>query len=355
MTATTLDPVDEADMVKAASFSGDDRRFLTPAPINYQQAVDIVLSDGVSEDVRVLNMSKSMGVIYGTALERIQNSPVALGPGLLLVEKALARMERPAKAHVICILLRDDASARSIAVLYHSNPEGEIDAPQISVNPSNLAFTLAQFQAARGLPNDVQVLQLSNEDLMAVASDFRLYPQEGMWKGIPISRLLWGAVAVSFVAAVGCAGYAAYSHVQLTDTRAQAAQLRDKAQRLNVKNESLIASSLVSYGKLQSLDISRVSERAAQIWQPRSIMQLEATAAAEKYTLAMPLTGGGFFYSRPSVLKKLETKNVEKLLKLTPPEGCTKHMPGVSGGVNVIEITISCESFAGSVSRYRLD
>lgn len=355
VTRDSLELAEEFELDKAASFSSLDRRFLVDEGTSHVQATDVILSDGISEDVRVVNMAKLLGSVHGTSLERINESTMALGPGLLLLEVALKKIERPERAHVVCLLLKDSKSPRSLAILYQRDQLGEMDSPQISVNPSNFGFTLAQFQSSRGLPSDVPVIQLTNDDLMDAVSEFRLYPQEGMWNGIPISRIVWGLATLTIGAAIVSSSYAAMLHFQVSSLQTQAAQLRNKSQALDSKNELLIASSLTQYGKIQSIDIDEVYNRAALIWKPRTIMTMTSTAQEQRYSIAMAMAGGGFFNNKPSVLQQIQSENVEQLLKLTPPDGCTKHMPGVSGGVNVIQITITCENFIGSLSRYRLD
>ncbi|MNR71659.1 hypothetical protein D3C71_22900 [compost metagenome] len=350
-----LAPVEESGVASAASFSRDDRRFTVKPKTTYQQCVELALAEGVSEEVRVINEAKRFGCMYATAFERVEELSHDVGPGLRLLESVLEKEGRPTEPFVVCLLLQDVATARSLAVLYHGDSQGEIGDPQVTMNPHNLGFTLAQFQSARGLPQECPVIQITNADLVAVAHELHVYPREALWRGVPVSKLLWSAVGAVGVAAVAVSLYAGQQKLELDSVRALTAKHKATTQRYDRRNDELIGSSLVSFAKSQSLEVARLTERAASLWVPRSVLTVDATAARETYTVSMTMTGGAFFNNRPSVINQLQAENVQQLLKLTPPEGCFKSMPGVSGGVNVIQISVSCESPAGSTARYRLD
>ncbi|VTU41543.1 MULTISPECIES: hypothetical protein [unclassified Variovorax] len=355
VSAQGLLDVPEGDVKEAASLTAQDVRFAVGPKTTYRQGSDLALSEGVGESVRIINAAKQLGAIYATSVERLEELSMRVGPGLLLVERAMVRREVPKGAHIVFILLEDAESGRKVAILYYRSVDGEFSAPQVTFNPTNLAFTLAQFQSARGLSPDSQTVQLSNADLVAQSGELQLYPAEAEWNGISVSSLLNGAVMVAAAAAIGTAGYAAVLKTGLASTKSSISFSQKKADAFDRKNQTLIASSLVSFGKSQSLDIARLSERAAAIWAPRSTLVVDATAARETYVVSMPLTTGGFVNNKPSALSELRNEEIQQLLKLTPPEECTKTMPGVSGGVNVIQVTVNCETPVGSAGRYRSD
>lgn len=359
VTADGLTQIAEDDVAStittgAASFSSADYRFAVPAETSLQRAVDLALQEGVGDDVRVLNHAKTMGCFYAAALDRLHESPVNIGPGLKLVELAVGRKGRPQGQHVICLLLKDGDSGRALAVLYHQTKDGEIADMQVTVNPQNLDFTFAQYSSTHNLA-DQPVVQLDNADLLAVAGELELFYRDEMWRGVPLLKLLWGAVLVAGVAAAAAGGYAGYQYVQLKSSLAEASKHRATTASFDKRNQALISGSLMQFGKHLSLDVDRLRDRAADVWVPRSTISFDTTARNEEYLVKMKMSGGSNFNNRPSVLTRLEEKNVMQLLSKAPPEGCVKSMPGVAGGVNEIQVKVSCESPVGSTGRYRLD
>lgn len=355
MTADTLANVQPKDFTEAAAFSKADVRFPADAAMAYKTAVDLALSEGVGETVRIVHAAKQLGATYATSVERLDLTPVRLGPGLMLVELALRKQERPTVPHTVSVLLKDGASPLAALILYYVDGNGEFSLPQVTVASTNLGFTLQEFKNSRGLTSDSPVVELSNSDLLDVADQLQLYPAEAEWNGISVRTLLGYGVIVAAAAAVGTTGFAAYEHMTLAGIRAQTKTITAKTAQFDKKNQALISESLVSFGRAQSLNAKEVSERAANLWVPRTTMTVEANASSAAFNITMPLTVGGYVNNRPSALAELNNQEIQQLLKLTPPEGCSKTMPGVSGGVNVLQVTVNCEAVVGSLARYRND
>ncbi|KWU17830.1 hypothetical protein [Burkholderia cenocepacia] len=349
-----LREVKPEDLAFAASFSPDDHRFAIAAKATYQHAVDIAMSD-IGEDVRIVLMAKATGAAYATAAARIDDSPVRLGPGVFLVEQVLKRNARPPGAFAVNLMLEDSASHRSLAILYYVNAQGDISAPQVSVNPTNFHFTLSEFLHKHGASDDADVLQISNAELAETAGELSLYPNEAVWRGTPVRTLAWAGVVMAMIAAIGTGAYAGFEKVQLGALHSEAKTVNARTADYDNKSGLLISSSLRSFAQTQSLDVGRLTDRAGALWVPRSKVSVEGNATHETYTLVMPVDSGEYFNNRPSVLAQLQNQNIQQLLGLTPPEGCTKNTPGVSGGVNVLQITVNCEAPADGVGRYRLD
>jgi len=342
------------ELTYAASFSPDDHRYPVEAKSTYQHGVDIAMSE-IGEDVRIVHSARSMGAVYATPTARIDESPVRLGPGQMLVEHVLKRNARPPGAFAVNLMLEDAASGRSLAILYYVSAQGDISAPQVSVNPSNLQFTLSEFLHKHGAADDADVLQLTNDRLAGTAGALSLYPNEAVWRGTPVRTLTWAAAAIAAIAALASGAYAGLQQVQIHALQQEARVINARVTEYDHKSDALISSSLNSFAQTQSLDVARLTDRAAALWVPRSTVSVDATAGHELYTLVMPVDSGEFFNNKPSVLRQLQNQNLQQLLGLTPPEGCTKNSPGVSGGVNVLQITVDCEAPADGAGRYRLD
>lgn len=354
VTSNGLREAKAEELTYAASFSPDDHRYPAEAKSTYQHGVDIAMSE-IGEDVRIVHAARSMGAVYATPTARIDESPVRLGPGQMLVEHVLKRNARPPGAFAVNLMLEDAASGRSLAILYYVSAQGDISAPQVSVNPSNLQFTLSEFLHKHGAADDADVLQIGNDRLAGTAGALALYPNEAVWRGTPVRTLTWAAAAFAAVAALASGAYAGLQQVQMHSLHQEAQVLNARVAEYDHKSDALISSSLSSFAQTQSLDVARLTDRAAGIWVPRSTVSVDATATHELYTLVMPIDSGQFFNNKPSVLSQLQNQNLQQLLGLTPPEGCTKNSPGVSGGVNVLQITVDCEAPADGASRYRLD
>ena len=354
VSANVLREVKPEDLTFAASFSPDDHRFAVGAKSTYQHAVDVAMSD-IGEDVRIVQMGKSMGAAYATSAARIEDSPVRIGPGVLLVEQVLKRNARPPGPFAVNLMLEDVASNRSLAVLYYVSAQGDISAPQVSVNPTNFHFTLSEFLHKHGAADDADVLQITNAEIAETAADLSLYPNEAVWRGTSVRTLAWVGAVAAAVAVLGTGGLAGVEQLHLKALHSEAKAVNARATDYDRKSASLISSSLSSFAQIQSLDVGRLTDRAGALWVPRSKVSVEGNATHEQYTLVMPIDSGEYFNNRPSVLSQLQNQNIQQLLGLTPPEGCTKNTPGVSGGVNVLQITVNCEAPADGVGRYRLD
>jgi hypothetical protein len=355
VTPTGLASVEASDVQQAASFSAADERYPAESSLTYSQAMNVALTE-LGEDCRIVNVSKTLQAVYATRLARVQNLELPVGPGLMLVEQLLRAGDHTGNNMVVGLLLEDESSAQSLAILYHVNSQGDFSAPQITVNPDNLSFTLSQFASSKRLDVDAtEVLLFKNAELLSVAGTLQTYPKEQVWNGVPVRKLLWGATLLSCVAAFGAAGYGGKAYLAKVSLEKQQATLTSQIQTVDGELKTLISESLVSFASTQAVDVPEVTARAAHLWVPYSKVTLEATATSQHFDIQMPLNGGGIFNNRPSVLGQLATRDVEPLIGMSAPEGCQKDILGVSGGLDAVQISITCESPTRPVHRYRTD
>lgn len=355
VTPTGLTSVNAEDVRQAASFSAQDGRYVAEAPLSYNQAMNLALTE-LGEDCRIVNVSKTLQAVYGTRLARVQNLDVPVGPGLMLIEQLLRSGEHTGQDMVVGLLLEDESSAQSLAILFHVNSQGDFSTPQITVNPDNLSFTLSQFASSKRLDvNATEVLLFKNAELLSVAGSLQLYPKEQVWNGVPVLKLVWGVALVSCVAAFGAAGYGGQAYLAKRTLEQRQTALTSQIQTVDAELKAAISGSLVSFAGTQAVDVQEVTARAAHLWVPYSKVTLEATATSQRFDIQMPLNGGGFFNNRPSVLGQLAARDVEPLIGMSAPEGCNKDVLGVSGGLDAVQISITCESPTRPVHRYRTD
>lgn len=356
VTATGFEELPAERVRKAASFSRNEQRFHVESSVSFNQAQDLALAE-VGEDVRIVNGSRSVKAVYSATAQRIADlQPVSIGPGLLLIDELLLKERTPGEELICGLILKGASDSQSLAVLYHFTDQDEVAATQITVNPDNLNFVLAQFASSRRLEvADTKVILFNNEDLLKAAGKVQYFPAEAVWRGVPVRVVLWTATAVAAGAAGLCGLYAAQAYVRVAAAQAKVTAVSAEQKKVQKSIDELLTSSVVSFAHSQSLDLGQMTERAGEFWTPGAKVVVDATARVETYNITLPLTRGGLMGNRPSVLHQLNLGHVEPLLKKEPPEGCAKAMPEVSGGLNAVQVTITCESTTGTLSGYRLD
>jgi len=355
VTPNGLSPVEGTEVLQAASFSAEDGRYPAESVLSYNQAMTVVLTE-IGEDCRIVNESKAHGAVYGTKATRVKSLLIPIGPGQMLVQELLRTGDHSGHDLVVGLLLNDEASTQSLAILYHINSQGYFSTPQITVNPDNLSFTLSQFAASKRLDVDAtEVLLFKNAELLSVAGALQFYPNETVWNGVPVRKLIWGATVLSCAAAVAAAGFGGYAFLTKRSLEQQQSALTNQIQQIDTELKTLVSDSLVSFAATQAVDVQEVTTRAAHLWVPYSKVTLEATATSQRFDIHMPLVGGGLFNNRPSVLGQRATGDVQPLIGMSAPEGCSKDILGVSGGLDAVQISITCESTPRAVHRYRTD
>lgn len=356
LTSTEFEEVELDQVSRAASFSRNEYRFRTDTPLPYGKAQDMALAE-IGEEIRIVNGSRQVGAVYASTAERIKSlGEIETGPGLFLVEQLLQAERKPGEEAVVCAVLTGAQASRSLAVLYHFTKNDEVAATQITVNPDNLNFVLSQFAASRRLDGDnTRFIVFRNEDLLKVAGKLSCYPVEAMWRGVSMRRVLWGAVVTVGVVAAGSAAFAAQAYFTKATTQSRLSAASAEKSRALKEIDTLLAVSIVSFAQTQAMPLGQVTVRAGKLWVPAATVVLDATAEKETYSVVMPLTRGSSVGNNPSVLNRASLAQVEPLLNIRPPEGCSKDVPKVSGGMNAVQIIVTCENPSGPLASYRLN
>lgn len=356
VTANGLEDLDIATVSTAASFSKNEHRFATDKPMAYGAAQDLALSE-IGEEVRIVNGSKSTGAVYSSTAVRITDiGALRTGPGLYLLDLLIREVREPEEELVFGLVLSGGEANRSLAVLYHLSASNEVTSTQITVNPENLSFVLSQFSASRRIDEEkTKFVIFKNADLLKVASQLVLYPNEAMWNGISLRKVLWGLTLVSGVVALGAGAYGAQNYLGMTSTKSALARQTALKKTALTNIDKKVASAVTSFAGTQALMLPRIAQRAGGIWQPGSKVVVDAILDKEEYRVTAPLTTGSAEGMGLNVLQRRQLQDLAPLLSVAPPEGCTKAIPNISGGMNAIQITVTCENALGSLSAYRLN
>lgn len=341
---------------RALSFSSRDLRYATEGALSASAAQALVLSE-IGEDARTINTSKALHAVYGTSTERSKLfGKVNVGPGLLVIDALQKETVGAEEDRILGIQLMDTATSIGLVVLYHFKANGDVDAPQVTVNPSDLSFILAQFVSSRRLdPENTKVILVKNEDLLRGMANFKAYPNQALLLGLPVSKLLNGAAFVSLAFAAGSLGYAGYGYTLKESSSSALSQATSaKTQALAQANE-MVTSSVASFSKTQALDLGTAMANASLLWVPGAVVQMDATVKRARYTIRMPLLSGNDVGGRPSVLDRTGSPQLDALLTFSAPENCSKSILNLSGALNAAQITVECEIGSDRLSTYFLE
>jgi len=348
--------LDELKALSAISFSKAELRLSTLTSLSFSAAQDMALAE-LGEEARIVNGSRQTRAVYAiTARRSAEMGPVATQPGLMLLDLALSDKREENQELLCALVLKGSDGAPRVAVLAHYNDAAELSAMQVTVNPDNLNFVLSQFAASRRLSTeDTQVVLLDNADVLRLANKLTPYPQEALWQGYSVRKLTWSATWVAMAVAGLCAMYGAKNYASMSLAESRIAEVQKRERQAKSALDDLLVGSTRSFAELQSLNASLVTERAGMLWTPGAVVTVDAGLSTEVYTVSMPLNRGRLQGTRPSILEQTQPDQVHPLLQRDPPEGCVKSIPELSGALNVVQITVTCESPSGALAAYRLD
>lgn len=353
VTAKGLYEVAASDVRRVLSFTGADKHFKVSQAMRDGTASDYVLSE-VGEPVRLINMSKTLGSIYCTTASRVlQKAPIHIGPGLLVLEQLLQK-DREANEPLLCGLVLQDANAGTgLVILYHVSALGDISDVQVTANVDNVNFVLAQFAASNRVDlATTKVVLFNNEDLLGGASRAQTFPLEQEYFGVSLSTLTGYAAIIAIAGAVGTSAYAFKNYAQMHAVQTSLATAQAEKREAQKSLDTHLLGAVKSFSVTQSVNLEQASARAARAWVEGSKVVMEATAKQETYVVTMPLTKAGLVSGNPSLLGQVTKDAVSPLLSMVGIEGCTKSTPAISGGMNALQISITCENNLGLFSAY---
>lgn len=358
VTAQGMTSIEMEQAPRVLSFSVRDQRFGTDVPLSVTAAQSLALAE-IGEDVRLINASRNLRAVYATTAERSKSfGLVNVGPGLMALEPLFkaADTEQNEADRIYGLQLFDSDGSMGLVVLYHFNAQGDASPPQVTVNPTDLSFVLAQFVASRRLdPDTTKVVLVKNQDLLKSLAHFKPYPNQASILGMPVSKVLNAAAMLSLVAAVGAGGYAGYGFVLKQNAERDLARASQAKQQAYHEADALLTASVVSFANTQAIDVDATMAQAQQVWVPGAVVSLDATSTLRTFGVRMPMTRGSNIGGRPSMLDRTTANQVDALINITAPEGCSKSILNLSGALNAAQVTVECESSFGRLSAYRLD
>ena len=356
LTTTSLQQLPGTPELPAVlSFSKDDVRIYSDTVLTYAKADEVATVD-IGEDVVVVNKTKELNTLYCTRADRAMTALFRIAPGQQALDALLKATDRTGRAFVTGFLVRDEAAATSVAILYYVSAEGESSKPQVTLNPDNMDFLLAQFMATRKADKKTtEVHFFDNADLLSVAGDFRYFPNEKVWNGVPIRVLQRGGAVLTGVIAAASVAFTAVNYTQQKLLDSDIRTMKENASDLNKKTNQRIGESIYSFSQNVSQDQERMFAVAEQVWSPGAKLLAEMKGQDTKVTVNFPLSTNRQFQNKVSVYSAVSPEAVAKITGMVAPEGCQKNKPQTTGSLNEIRIDIVCQTFDSPFSRYSSD
>jgi hypothetical protein len=351
--ADKLVQVKDAPTGPVYSFSKEDFRYRSEAPLSYKQANDLALQE-VGESVQIVNRSKDLQAVYAARQERVLSAKNLLYPGQQALDRLLIERKKLGAALICGFLFKDAAEEGSVAILFHVNADGEASKPQISVNPDSMEFVITQFAVSRKLDkNNTEVVLFTNAEFLGAIAGAAAFPNEPVWRGVPVRTILAHTAVVSVVVALGFAGYAGFQFLQMQQLSKKQAQLTEAVDLSKKRIGNMLHNAVPSFAKAVSLDPEALTQRAQGLYLPDTRMTLVATPDKAEYIIAMPIARQETFNNQPSALDPITPEKQALLMGLKAPEGCNASSLYTSGNLNETQLKITCESDNSAFRGYR--
>lgn len=352
--AGALVQLKEAPGETAYSFAKEDFRYRTDGALSYKQANDLALTE-IGETVQIVNRSKDLKAVYAARADRVLETKFLLFPGQQALDRILTERNKFGQS-LICGFHFKGEGNDEVAVLYHVAADGEASKPQISVNPDSMEFVIAQFSASRKVDKNItEVVLFDNAEFLAALQGSQPFPNEPVWRGVPVRKLLSAAALGSVVVAAGVTAFAGLQWQQQQALSSKQSRLKSELDQARHAIDSRILAAVPTFAKVMSLDPRALGQRAQQLYVEDSHMVMSATLAEVSYSLAMPIVRQQSFNNRPSVMDPITTEHHDRLIKFHVPEGCTASPLSATGALNDTHLKITCETGNTAFGSYRND
>lgn len=351
---TGLEPVEPDEVHSAVFATRHEQRFRTEAVLATKAARNMALAE-LAEDIRIINGTKDFRTVYAMTAARVQDLSFSALSALYALDTLTTQDSTVPEggAAVVGFMLQAE-TGDSLVVLYYRSESGDIDAPQVSINPDDLNFTLTQFAAARRISlSAVPVVLYDNKEFLRHYAEFAAYPSEGTILGVPLSTALRGMGLGTTALAVAAVAAAGYLYTEQTLLKSKSRELASQSEMVSRNIGALITESLPSFARQASLNTEELIARAFSLYVPTSRIVLSATPESSAYRVVMPLTQNVRFLNRPSVARAKTENDVQLLLDASAPDNCEKSTPAINNALNEVEITFTCQGADPSFNRYR--
>lgn len=364
MTDTTLEQIESIpDSELVASFGQLDIRVPCEKNDGFGQIQKMLDSDADSKTYPI-NRAKEYECAYGTAVSRINELTYRMGPGqqvleALVAEKLQGEDDKPGII-VYGLQFKDSNSGTSLTILFSKDSLGGTGKPLVTINSDNVDFVLSQFLAQKKIPKQqARIFWFTNSEFLSASHEIHLYPNEAVFQGIPVRKLLWIGVLGSALASVGGAGWLSFEFTRNELVKKESEQAVAEKTQIATQNAQTVANSLNAFSKIMSLNVDDIFKKASSLWIPGSVVQIQAGPAETVYTIKMtykdktPRLPGGGFASDRFYFKFVPEEQYLAMLKPFEDENCTKSQVKYSGDLNEAEFTITCPNSDSRLSRYR--
>lgn len=354
VTSTGLEEISVENASNVASFTKADRYFDSDEPLKTREATDLVLAE-LGEAVRIVNRTKEQGAIYATTANRVlDKKALRITPGLMALVSQLPGGEGLKPSNLLCVLvLKDETSGRGLIILNHFSDSGGASPVQVTASAENVNFVISQFATANRLSlQSTEALILTNEDLLKGAGALARYPLEVEVFGVPLSTLTNYAAIACVLGALGGGSFALQGYTSMTSAKSSLAAANSTKTSLKKQLDERLLASVSSFTLSQSLKVNEAFHTAEALWVPGTTMTLSATPGSATYLLKMPLVPTSMVGGYPSILSQTDMSDLTPLLSEEILEGCTKSAPSLTGALNAIQISITCNAPANLFSSY---
>jgi hypothetical protein len=367
--------------VRAIAFHPEERRIVS-APRSIESAKSLVVREGLAlERVRVVNRSREHGLIYAAPVGYLESllgtgedtapahagSPriAAVAPGLLLVDLLLERSGRQVSpgadrpfAVVIDLCAPDDEASGVrlrrerlvIGVVLGDSMTQPAVVCSVTDEPVRDVARLVLYE--QKLAEDSPWVLFNSADVLAVVDEVAFYPSEREWYGVPMRRLLQGALAASIAAALGGAGYAVDTAQRLQAAEARTSEARASIERTQREVGALLHSRPSVLARELSLDPAAMLSRAVELWRTGTRISIDSREAATEYTVSVPFTQARLtFQNRPSAHAATDSARVAAVLAIEPPAGCVRSGLRATGALNEVSLIIRCDHPDSTLAR----
>lgn len=348
--ADDLQPVTAPQGI-VVSFCQADERLQASARLSPAKARKWALRE-TGESCRVIVSARST-TVYAAPAHWLAQFPHRIVPSYALLARLVAAHTQQHTAAWIAGFLFTALAGSSILVLYAMDRQGRAGKPQVTLNPDNVEAILDAFAQVNGihLAGGENVLLFDNHDALAAYQPEPAYPTGEVQAGIGARATRAGMLLAAL--ALCAAGMGRYIMLlrQTTAVNARLARIEQGIGTLKRANDQLLLPNLKGYARLMSLDRKKLFAATNEVWQPGSVVRIDATGKAVNLAVVFHTEAA----PAGRLLRVASGTNAEALFlragKLPVPPGLQRVGPSVSGDLNALTLNYSYQDASADLVR----
>jgi len=324
---------------RVVSFTREDYRILAKKGVSIQKAKSLACRETASlEKMRVVNLSRRLGIIYATGIGRLRQVPFQLVPGMACLDQLMK--ERGDALPVAAGFHLGHPEGTRLLLVHAVKPDTNVAEMLVSINPVNQEEILKKFTTRHKL-QDIRIYD--SVALLVHAAVLPAYPDRAEWNGIDsalISRYAGVAAGMaSLLSLVWAVVFFVRIHVMHTSNLTLQRAINQEKERIGKQ----IAEHPAAFARKVSLLETGIFRRAQVLWRPGSTVSVKATLDLSVYTVSLPLVNPTLFEpGRPSAFPVSSPGEITSVLMLKPPAGCEKSGLLTTGDMNEIDLQFHC-------------